>query len=181
MSEDWELIQGCRRHDTGSWQTLVSRYERLVMSIPLRYGLTRNDAEDVTQQTFINFMDGLKSFHPESNVKAWLITVARRNSWRFMERYDREQVHAAEDLGDSALALGLRTTDKPADHFVLDWLDAGLHALDERCRELLIALYFEQEKPSYDALAERFDLARNSIGAIRARCLERLKRNLSDE
>ena len=31
---DWELIRACRRDDTRAWQTLIGRYERLVLSIP---------------------------------------------------------------------------------------------------------------------------------------------------
>lgn len=178
---DWELIRACRRDDTRAWQTLIGRYERLVLSIPLRYGLTRDDAEDVAQLTFTNVLESLGTFHAESNLKSWLITVARRNSWRVMERYDHEQVYGGSDLSDSALALGIATTDESADWHVLEKLHDGLQALDTRCRRLLIALYFDPQKLSYDAIAERFDMARNSVGPIRARCLSRLRTLLSAE
>ncbi len=178
MKSDWELIQACQKHDTSAWQTVITRYERLVLSIPLRYGLTRTDAEDVAQNTFVHLLEGLGQFHAQSNIKAWLITVAKRNSWRVMEKYDHEQVNAAQDLAESALALGLVTHDKRNDWQALEWLHEGLQTLDERCRLLLIALYFEQEKSSYENLARRFKLAKNSMGAIRARCLQRLRKNL---
>lgn len=178
---DWELIHACRRDDTGAWQTLIGRYERLVLSIPLRYGLTRDDAEDVAQLTFTNVLESLGTFHAESNLKSWLITVARRNSWRVLERYDHEQVYGGGDLNDSALALGIATTDETADWHILEKLHEGLQALDERCRDLLIALYFDPQKLSYDAIAERFKIARNSVGPIRARCLNRLRTLISAE
>ncbi len=178
MKSDWELIQACQKQDKNAWQTIIKRYERLVLAIPLRYGLTRTDAEDVAQNTFVHLLEGLGQFHAGSNIKAWLITVAKRNSWRVMEKYDREQVNAAQDLGESALALGLVTIDEPKDGQAVERLYSGLQALDERCRLLLLALYFEQEKASYETLAQRFQLAKNSIGAIRARCLQRLRKNL---
>ena len=180
MKSDWDLIQACKQHDSSAWQTLITRYERLLLSIPFRYGLTQTDAEDVAQGTFINLMESLGSFHVNSNIKAWLVTVAKRNSWRVMEKYDREQVNASEELNESALALGLVTIDEPNDWQTLEWLHDGLQTLDERCRLLLIALYFEPVKLSYVEIAQRFKMAKNSVGAIRTRCLKRLRKNLGE-
>lgn len=181
MLTDWELIQACRRDDATAWQTLIARYERLVVAIPLRYGLTSADADDVAQRTFINLLESLGAFHPESNVKSWLITVARRNSWRVMERYDREQVNPEGDLVDSARALGMATRDDITDWNIIEWLHDGLNALDDRCRRLLTLLYFAPEEPSYIDIARELDMPKNSVGPIRARCLERLRRRLEDK
>lgn len=173
---DWELIQACRQKDTSAWQVIIERYERLVLAIPMRYGLTRDDAEDVAQATFTNLFESLKSFHRESNVKAWLVTVAKRNSWRVLAHHDREQVNSAENLTESALILKLITTDEVQDWTVIERLHAGLNALDERCRNLLAALYFDPTNLSYDEIAVQFNMARNSVGAIRSRCLKRLRK-----
>lgn len=175
---DWELVQGCRQDDSLAWQTLIARYERLVLAIPMRYGMMRTDAEDVAQLTFTNLLESLRSFHKESNVKSWLITVARRNSWRVLERYDREQIHSENDLADSALALGMAVEDETTDWHVIDWLHSGLQALDERCREMLRLLYFEPVKLSYDEIAAHFGMPKNSVGAIRSRCLKRLRKRM---
>lgn len=174
---DWELIQACRQDDAQAWQTIIDRYERLVLAIPLRYGLTRDDAEDVAQTTFTNLMQSLRSFHADSNVKAWLVTVAKRNSWRLLERYDREQVHSAENLTDSPLIQTLATEDETIDWNIIEQLHAGLQAIDERCRKLLTTLYFEPIKLSYGEIAKQFKMPKNSIGAIRSRCLKRLRKS----
>lgn len=52
ISPDQELIENCRRGRQDAWQQILNRYERLVFSIPLNYGLTRADAADVAQLTF---------------------------------------------------------------------------------------------------------------------------------
>ena len=173
---DWELVQACRRDDSLAWQTLIGRYERLVLAIPLRYGIARTDAEDVAQLTFTNLMKSLRSFHAASNIKSWLITVARRNSWRVLERYDREQVYGESDLTESALALGMATEDKTTDLHVIDWLHTGLKSLNERCQTLLHLLFFEPNNLSYDDISTQLGVPKNSMGAIRSRCLKSLRR-----
>jgi DNA-directed RNA polymerase specialized sigma24 family protein len=50
--------------------------------------------------------------------------------------------------------------------------------LDERCRQLLLALYFDAEQPSYAQVADHLNMPLGSIGPTRARCLEHMKQSL---
>jgi hypothetical protein len=52
VDPDRHLMQRCRQGSAGAWHLLWNKYERLVYSIPLRYGLSRHDAADVAQLTF---------------------------------------------------------------------------------------------------------------------------------
>jgi DNA-directed RNA polymerase specialized sigma24 family protein len=49
---DRDLIRACREGDRRAWRSLLDKYERLVFSIPLNYGLSREDAADIAQLTF---------------------------------------------------------------------------------------------------------------------------------
>jgi RNA polymerase sigma factor (sigma-70 family) len=50
--------------------------------------------------------------------------------------------------------------------------------LPPRCREMIELLFFESPPLPYADVAQRLGLARGSIGFIRGRCLERLKKIL---
>lgn len=178
MQTDWELIQACRAYDETAWTTLINRYERLLLAIALRHGMSRDDAEEMAQLTFTVFLENLNIFHPESNLKAWLATVTKRNCWRAFEQSDREAVGRTEDLMESAFSLGFGQEDERTDWDVITWLHDGLQAIDERCRELITTLFFSQKKQSYDEIGVQFGMPKNSVGAIRSRCLKRLKREL---
>ena len=60
-------------------------------------------------------------------------------------------------------------------------VEEGLRQLDARCARLLSILFFSPEPPSYDAISETLGLARGSIGPIRIRCLERLRRVIGED
>jgi DNA-directed RNA polymerase specialized sigma24 family protein len=62
----------------------------------------------------------------------------------------------------------------------VEWLHGGLAQLNERCRELLIALYFDEQQTAYTEVAHRLGVPVGSIGPTRARCLERLKHILGE-
>jgi DNA-directed RNA polymerase specialized sigma24 family protein len=51
-------------------------------------------------------------------------------------------------------------------------------ALPPRCREMIELLFFEHPPKSYDEVAKRLRLAKGSIGFIRGRCLQKLKKLL---
>lgn len=172
---DWELIQRCRRGNLAAWQQLIQRYERLVFAIPLRYGLTRDDSADIAQLSFTLLLEQIDQFHSESNIKGWLATVARRHSWRVLQRYDHETLQSPEDLQEGAAALGLSVSDKTDDRAIVEWLHFGLEGLGERCRELLLMLYFDDNEPSYDDIAQAMQMRRGSIGPTRQRCLAKLR------
>ena len=171
---DEELIRGCREGDTRAWSQVLGKYERLVFSIPLNYGLTREDAGDVSQMTFIALVDHLERLRPDSNLGAWLATVARRHCFRLLNNQKREQPGVERDISESPL---LDFSDVEAAHHweQVDWMNQGLNRLDKRCRELLLALYFGPTEPSYKQTARQLGLSVGSIGPLRGRCLERLR------
>ena len=179
VDSDFALIQQCRDGDEAAWQTLYERYRRLLYHIPLRYGMSQDDAAEIVQRTLMILLESLHVFHEESNVKSWLATVARRQAWRYAQQMKKEMVLADGDLMDSDLLVdGAVTLDENDE--LAEWLYGGLVELPERCRELLLALYFEHDEANYDEISVRLGIGRGSMGPTRGRCLKKLRQLLSD-
>lgn len=181
---DRDLILACRKGRTGAWKDLLRKYERLVYSIPLRYGLSREDAADVAQLTFTILIQNLDDMPLDSRLGAWLSTVARRHTWRLLEANRRESARnylEDTDLADNAVLLGGRDSESIEHWELVEYLQRGLAGLGKPCRELLTALYFRPEQPSYADISEQLGIALGSIGPTRARCLKRLRQRLSPE
>jgi RNA polymerase sigma factor (sigma-70 family) len=183
VGSDRDLIRRCRQGSAGAWHQLLNKYERLVYSIPLRYGLSRDDAADVAQITFTILIQSLDGLSDDSRLGPWLVTVARRHTWRLLDRNRR--VSASEhlegaDVAESAVLLGKSVADSIEQWELTEWLEAGLSKIGAACRELLLALYFQPEGSSYAEVASRLDMPIGSIGPRRARCLKSLRQVLSE-
>lgn len=179
---DRDLISACREGDSRAWDRVVNKYERLVFSIPLNYGLSREDAADIAQLTFTILIQSLDSLADDSRLGPWLATVARRHTWRLMERSRREGPAKREDVSGLAATLLGKDEVNPIERWELtEWLESGFSRVDERCRNLLLALYFDPDEPSYAEISERFGIPVGSIGPTRARCLKRLREALEVE
>jgi RNA polymerase sigma factor (sigma-70 family) len=177
---DAELLSRCRNGDSAAWEQLLHTYERLVFSIPLSYGLTREEAADITQLTFTALIQALDSLAPDSRLGPWLATVARRHSWRVLQHQQRQSPDDLDAL-EAAAALIDPESAAPIERWELvEWLNSGLDRLNDRCRALLIALYLEGGEPGYAEIAARLGIPVGSVGPTRARCLEHLRRLLSD-
>ena len=169
---DLELLTACRAGDPEAWELLVERYERLVFSVALRNGVTREEAADITQMTFIALLESIGKLREEQRVASWLMSVARRLAWRQRRRSDRDR-------------LGLEGVSWP-DDAIATWervtvVHEGLQRLGRACRDLIQALYFDPASPSYAAVAERLGRPIGGIGPMRARCLQRLRSLLGED
>ena len=71
-----ELLAACRTGDQEAWELLVGRYERLVFSVALRNGVTREEAADVTQMTFIALLESVARLRDDQRLASWLMSVA---------------------------------------------------------------------------------------------------------
>jgi RNA polymerase sigma factor (sigma-70 family) len=183
VGSDRDLIRRCRQGSAGAWQQVLNKYERLVYSIPLRYGLSRDDAADIAQITFTILIQSLDGLSEDSRLGPWLATVARRHTWRLLERNRRESASEyleGADVAESAVLLGKSDADSIEHWELTEWLDAGLSKIGAACRELLLALYFQPEGSSYAEVAARLSMPVGSIGPRRARCLKSLRQVLSE-
>lgn len=179
-SDDRALLDRCRAGDQLAWEALVTRYQRLVYSVPRRAGLGEEAAADVFQQVFTTLVEHIGRIEQPERLSAWLVTTARRESWR-VGRKDRAQA-ATRDINDEDAAT--IPDDEPLPQDQLQRLEEqhavrlALDSLDERCRTLLRLLYYAVEPPPYTVIAKELGTRAGSIGPTRARCLEKLRRLL---
>jgi len=177
---DRDLIVDCRNGDLGAWRQLLDRYERLVFSVPRRYGLSREDAADITQLTFTILFQSMDTLSEDSTLGAWLTTVARRHTWRRLDRKRREEAGWYGNSSEKILMLEDTGTDDIELWELTRWLAYGLSHVGKPCQDLLSALYLDPDQPSYAEVAARLGMAVGSVGPTRIRCLERLRRVLDE-
>ena len=173
---DRELLNACREGDESSWEVLVDRYQRLIYAIPRRAGLNEDEAGEVFQEVFATLLQKLNDITDPDRLHAWLVTTARRKTWRLMSK-ERVLHPAAEEQEDELAAV---VDNAPLPDEILVRLEeqhrirTALLALDERCQRLLTLLYYRPEPPSYAEIATAFGTSEGSIGPTRARCLKKM-------
>jgi RNA polymerase sigma factor (sigma-70 family) len=176
---DVRLVRECLAGSEDAWAALVDKYKRLIFSIPLKQGLSREDAADVFQRVCILMLAELPDLREPKALPMWLIRVATRESFRWQRQ---ERVYAGGETWEEAAPL-LEDSREVADQVLAQLKDEqvlrdALQSMPPRCQRLIEMLFFETPTRPYQEVARRLGLATGSIGFIRGRCLARLRRQL---
>lgn len=78
ISEEAGLVRRCLAGDQRACRELVQRFQRPVFSILVRMVRRAEDAEDLTQETFVKMFRALDRYDPERPFSSWLFTIASR-------------------------------------------------------------------------------------------------------
>ena len=181
---DAELLIACRRGDAAAWEEMVSRFQRLIYAIPRRAGLDEDAAAEVFQEVFTTLLEKLNDIEQPERLQAWLVTTARRKTWRLICR-DRFSSRRADEDGDDSEFDALPDAAPLTDEVLIQLEEqhrvrAALGTLDERCRRLLMLLFYRDEPPSYAEIAAAMGMSEGGVGPTRARCLQKLMRALGE-
>ena len=184
-SEAWSdtrLVRECLNHNEAAWSELLDKYKRLIYSIPVKYGLSPDQANDIFQETCVELLAALPRLREPRALPKWLVQVTAHKCAHLKERDRRlPQAHSA-DPDDDPLR-GLADGGRPTDQLLLDVereqaLRDAVASLSPRCRELVQMLFFESPARPYKDIAEQLELSCGSIGFIRGRCLQKLRAQL---
>ena len=94
---DRELAEAVLRGETENFESLVRRYENRVFRFLLRKHSSA-DAQDITQDVFLQAWTGLKRYDSRWEFSTWLFTIAYRASAGFFRRKKRDVTyHATRD------------------------------------------------------------------------------------
>lgn len=157
-----------------AWEKLVRRYQSLIYTVATSIGLSAVESADCFQQTWYLLFKNKNKLKDPSRISAWLVTTAKREALKLKR-------HAGSDPGDniseqpdsSPLPDDLLTLHERQSH-----LENALPQMDKRCQKLLDAFFFAPEEQSYEQIAKSLNIAVNSLGPIKRRCLDRLKKIL---
>ncbi len=180
-AETVALVSRCLGGDSRAWNQLIDRYSRLVHSVPVRYGLSTAEADDVGQEVFLALAQSLHTIDAPERLPAWLLTTARRITWRAVQRRKAEYPLDDEpDNPETGPANHTLLTTPSMETLLHGWqlqtsLRDGLLKLGDRCRELITTIFLDPSEPSYDEISARLGLPKGSIGPTRNRCLQQLR------
>lgn len=80
LDEEVAVLRAAIAGDAGACDQLVRLHHRRVYGFLYQMTRQREDAEDITQQTFIKALRHLHRVDPERPVIHWLLTIARRTA-----------------------------------------------------------------------------------------------------
>ena len=174
--DDATLVRRCARGEEDAWAALVDKYKNLIYSVPIRYGLSQDDAADIFQSVCADLIAELLRVREPKALPAWLIRVAANKCIQAKARSRR--MVPEEEAGEAADPSDRRGEEIVAEAEQEQMVRTAVLELSPRCRELVQMLFVESPPRPYNHIAQELGIAVGSIGIIRGRCLAKLRRAL---
>jgi len=182
-----DLIGRCRRGEARAWDELFEWHYAAAgrFVFQLAADLTREDIEEICQETFLSVIRSFDSFNAKSRIQTWVFRIAANKARDYRER----QRAAKRGGGQTPISLqaedpenGL-TIDPPShapapDATVMNTermllLRASLDQLGEPCREIIELRYFGDL--SYEEISNTLQLNVKTVSSRLSKCLNRLE------
>jgi RNA polymerase sigma-70 factor (ECF subfamily) len=178
---DAELVTRAKAGELDAFEALTNRYEQRVYSLALRMLRQEQDAEDVTQQTFLSALENLGGFRGDASFATWLLRIATHAALKVIRKRSGLDTVSLEQATEEADGYGTI----PHPEYIADWrqspeqlvqrneiqrlLDDALAKLDEKHR--LVFLLRDVEGLSVKETAEALGLseANTKVRLLRAR------------
>ncbi len=85
-NSDGALVAAAKRGDTQALEELVLRHKQRVLAVARRITNNREDAEDVTQESFHKAFLHLDTFQEKSRFSTWLTRIAMNEAFMLLRR-----------------------------------------------------------------------------------------------
>lgn len=166
-----DILRRCRTGEEKAYRELIAIYQRPVFSLAMRMLRGAEDAEDVTQETFVRVFRSLDRYDSSRPFAAWIFTIAARLSIDHLRRRRLRPVPLTQrdpDSGDE------RTLDVPDPSPGPETL-ASFEEEERRTQDLIdtlpphyriVVMLRHQQDLSYEEIAEALELP---LGTVKAR------------
>jgi RNA polymerase sigma-70 factor, ECF subfamily len=191
---DRPLVEKAKAGDFAAMEPLLVKYERQVFAVARRIVQQHQDAEEVTQQTFLSVLEHLGEFREESRFRTWLLRIATNHSLALLRK---RAVRAGPSLDDPDNNDGYEGIPHP--EYIAVWretpeaialrretrqqVDDALATLNDKYRVVFVLRDVEEL-----STRETADILGISVEAVKVRLLrarlmlrERLTRLFGDE
>lgn len=177
---DQELLDLIRSPFTKElgFKQLIEAYQRPIYQVIRRMVLIHEDADDLTQNTFIKAFKALDRFEGSSSLFTWLYRIATNESLTFLEKKKKRLFFPLEDYQEKLESYVDQNPSLCGEEIQIK-LQKSLLKLPDKQR-LVFHLKYEEEL-NYEEIAQ---ITGTSVGALKAsyhHAVKKIEQDLSQE
>ena len=182
------FIERLRQGDANAFERLVQERSGEIYGLLYRLTESREEAKDLTQETFLRAFQNITSFRGESDLRTWIYRIAinqARNRWRWWRRRRRDatfSLDSTDDPGRLSLLATLKSEkarDPEQDTLAHERevvLKKALSTLRHVYREAVVLR--DIEGFAYEEIAVALDISIGTVKSRLARGRQELRRKL---
>ena len=175
---DEQLVANYLKGDEKSLEILIKRYLKLIYSFTFRFVGDGQEAEDITQETFVKVWRNFKKFNQKKKFKTWIFQIAKNTCFDFLRKKkkfstsDLERYFYLTDLNILPDEISEKATLK-------EKIQGATEKLSSKARQIL-NLYYNQGLTLRE-IAQTLNESINTVKSRHRRAIEILRNRLKSE
>ncbi|WP_295664535.1 sigma-70 family RNA polymerase sigma factor [uncultured Mucilaginibacter sp.] len=175
---DFNLVVRAREGDQKAYADLMHRYKDSIYFMALKMVNNKEDAMDLTVETFAKAFEKLDKYQPEFAFSTWLFRVGTNNCIDFIrkKKLNTQSINGMVDDDGDERPLQIKSDALNPEEVSMkkeqtQTLKVLIDSLPSRYRNLIVLRYFDEL--SYEEISEQLDLPLGTVKAqlFRARYL----------
>lgn len=173
---DSDFINKLKEQNQSSFRDLISHQEEKIYNIC--YGFLRNkeDAEDITQEVFIQIYNTISQFRGEASIETWIYRIAVNRSLNQIKR--NKIKHLFQDIDSTSLSFGndLNSLDILTQKQESEIVQKEIDKLPKK-QKTAFTLY-EYSGYSYAQIAEIMKTSKSAVESLLHRARQSLRKQI---
>jgi len=177
------MLRHAREGSSTAWQELVDKYRPWIQRQCLRSGLSREDAENISQEVFIELFTRISNFERsrQGSFRRWLALISRSRMVDFLRAFSRRKEELADPQQMSQVTQAGRLLDDeqivPSAQ-TLDRFDATMERMrqefSDRDIEILVQLLTGDRSPK--DIARELKISTNAVYLVKSRMIKYIRK-----
>lgn len=172
---DSELVALSKKGNTLAFGELVKKYEKFVYNTAYTFLLNREDAFDISQNSFIKAWRNISSFEEKSSFSTWLYRITVNSAKDYLiSKNKNSTLEIDEEVSDLT---------SPESEYIkkesLSNIEMAINSLDEDLKE--VVLLREIEELSYNEISEVLEIELGTVKSRLSRARAKLREILLEQ
>ena len=169
---DWSVVQRVQAGQVGAYDQLVQKYREQIFGVIYNMTSNREDASDLTQETFIKAFRAIGRFKGKSSFFTWLYRIAMNSTMTFLKKRSRRRYISYENIDEEAsgaeIVERLTATNRSEKGALISELQEKLNEALQKLspKHRTVVVLHEIEGLEHAEIAE---ITGSSVGTIRSR------------
>ncbi|HCQ91262.1 MAG TPA: hypothetical protein DIU45_18055 [Clostridium sp.] len=176
--EDINLVNNVLKGDVDSFNTIVSKYELMVLKFVYNMLKQKEASEDITQEVFITIYNKLYMYDKKFKFSNWILQIARNKTIDYIRKYNKTyetNIDEAYDLSSKEMSPEQIAEYKETKEDIKEYIDS----LNEDDKQILILRY--SEKLTFSDISELLKMTESTVKRRYYRIRENYKTYVSEK
>ena len=167
-----EIIERAKKGDLFAFEQIVNEFEKPLWNYLVRLSGSRDDAEDLIQDTFVKVYKHIKTIDSTKNIKSWIYTIATNTAYDYLRKKKREaqveldEEHETNSDNSSYYSVTVEENMESKD------VAAAIERLDALYKGPILLYY--KDGFSYEEIAEMLSIPINTLKTRLSRAKKQL-------